>query len=272
MDTAIKIPVAIEDEMKRSYLDYAMSVIIGRALPGHPRRPEAVAPPRAVRHAPDGPRLEPRVPQVREDRRRGDGQLPSPRRQRHLRHPRPHGAGLQPALPAGGRPGQLRVGRRRPAGGHALHRGAAEGARRRDDGRTSTRTRSTSSRTTTRPPTSPPCCRRRSRTCWSTGRRASPSAWPPTSRRTTCGEVIDCVIWAIEHPEATRRPEARRRMWRILPGPDFPTGGMHHRPRRHRAGLPDRPRLDHHPRQDRASRRRRRATGRRSSSPRSRTR
>jgi DNA gyrase subunit A len=28
-----KIPVAIEDEMRRSYMDYAMSVIIGRALP-----------------------------------------------------------------------------------------------------------------------------------------------------------------------------------------------------------------------------------------------
>src|SRR5881392_1455237 len=27
------IPVNIEDEMKRSYMDYAMSVIIGRALP-----------------------------------------------------------------------------------------------------------------------------------------------------------------------------------------------------------------------------------------------
>ncbi len=30
---ASRIPVAIEDEMKRSYMDYAMSVIIGRALP-----------------------------------------------------------------------------------------------------------------------------------------------------------------------------------------------------------------------------------------------
>jgi len=29
METASRIPVAIEDEMKRSYLDYAMSVIIG---------------------------------------------------------------------------------------------------------------------------------------------------------------------------------------------------------------------------------------------------
>jgi DNA gyrase subunit A len=32
-DTVNKFPVNIEDEMKRSYMDYAMSVIIGRALP-----------------------------------------------------------------------------------------------------------------------------------------------------------------------------------------------------------------------------------------------
>ena len=29
------------------------------------------------------------------------------------------------------------------------------------------------------------CCRRAFRTCWSTARAASPSAWRPTSRRTT---------------------------------------------------------------------------------------
>jgi DNA gyrase subunit A len=33
MTTPLTIPVNIEDEMKRSYLDYAMSVIVGRALP-----------------------------------------------------------------------------------------------------------------------------------------------------------------------------------------------------------------------------------------------
>lgn len=33
MEEQTKVPVNIEDEMKRSYLDYAMSVIIGRALP-----------------------------------------------------------------------------------------------------------------------------------------------------------------------------------------------------------------------------------------------
>ena len=27
------LPVSLEDEMRRSYLDYAMSVIVGRALP-----------------------------------------------------------------------------------------------------------------------------------------------------------------------------------------------------------------------------------------------
>jgi DNA gyrase subunit A len=32
-DSTSKVPVNIEDEMKRSYMDYAMSVIIGRALP-----------------------------------------------------------------------------------------------------------------------------------------------------------------------------------------------------------------------------------------------
>jgi DNA gyrase subunit A len=32
-DPSSKVPVNIEDEMKRSYMDYAMSVIIGRALP-----------------------------------------------------------------------------------------------------------------------------------------------------------------------------------------------------------------------------------------------
>ena len=99
-----------------------------------PRRPEAGASPRAVRHEDDGPVVDARLPQVREDRRRGDGQLPSPRRRVDLRHARPAGAGLQHALPAGRRPGQLRIDRRRSAGGDAVHRGAAAGARRRHDG------------------------------------------------------------------------------------------------------------------------------------------
>ena len=49
---------------------------------------------------------------------------------------------------------------------------------------TSTRTRSTSSPTTTARTSSRRSCRRGSPTCWSTAPAASPSAWPPTSRRT----------------------------------------------------------------------------------------
>ena len=49
-------------------------------------------------------------------------QVPPARRQRGLRRAGPHGPGLLDALPAHRRPGQLRLGRRRSAGGHALHR------------------------------------------------------------------------------------------------------------------------------------------------------
>ncbi len=40
-------PRDLELEMSSSYLDYAMSVIVGRALPGRARRPQAGAPPRS---------------------------------------------------------------------------------------------------------------------------------------------------------------------------------------------------------------------------------
>ena len=44
------IPVSLEEEMRRSYLDYAMSVIVGRALPDLRDGLEARPPARAVRH------------------------------------------------------------------------------------------------------------------------------------------------------------------------------------------------------------------------------
>ena len=73
--------VRIEDEMRVSYLDYAMSVIVARALPDvrdglkpvHRRDP--------LRDGRDGPVGHELVPQVRRDRRRGDGQVPPARRQ-----------------------------------------------------------------------------------------------------------------------------------------------------------------------------------------------
>ena len=98
------------------------------------RRPQAGAAPHPLHDVaaePDGRR---QAPQVREGRRRRDGQLPSARRRGALRDAGPHGAVVLAALPAGGRLRQLRLARRRQRRGHALHR-VPPGAHRRRDAR-----------------------------------------------------------------------------------------------------------------------------------------
>src|SRR5260370_1187280 len=95
-EAAHRIPVNIEEEMKRSYLDYAMSVIIGRALP----------------HARDRVGAGPSVQEIGYSRRRCARQVSPAWRHRGLRFPRANGARFLAALSAGGWPGQLRVGRR----------------------------------------------------------------------------------------------------------------------------------------------------------------
>ena len=177
--------VPIEEEMKRSYLDYAMSVIVSRALARRARRPQAGAAAHPLRHARRRLRFRPAAPQVGAHRRRRDGQVPSARRHRDLRRAGPHGAGLLHAPAADRRAGQLRLDGRRSAGGHALHRERGWPRSPTRCSPTSTRTRSTSGRTTTRAARSRRSCRRSSRTCWSTAPAASRSAWRPTSRRTT---------------------------------------------------------------------------------------
>ena len=114
-----------------------------------PRRAEAGPPPGALRDARPRPAAEPALPQVGDDRRRGDGQIPPARRLGDLRHPGADGAGLLPALPAGRRPGQLRLDRRRPAGGDAVHRGPPRRGSRPSCCATSTPTPSISAPTTT---------------------------------------------------------------------------------------------------------------------------
>ena len=116
--------IRIEDEMRVSYLDYAMSVIVARALAGRARRPQAGPPPDPLHDGRDGALRHELLPQVRGHRRRGDGQVPPARRRRPLRRARPAGAGLLHALPARRRPGQLRLRRRRLGRRHALHGGA----------------------------------------------------------------------------------------------------------------------------------------------------
>ena len=81
-------------------------------------------------------------------------------------------------------------------------------------------------------------------TCWSTARPASRSAWPPTSRRTTCARSPTGAQWALEHPDATRE-ELQDALIERIKGPDFPNGALIVGTPGHRAGLPHRPRLGH---------------------------
>ena len=55
------VPTSLHTEVQRSYLEYAMSVIVGRALPDVRDGPEAGAPPHSLCHARTGVNL-PRPP------------------------------------------------------------------------------------------------------------------------------------------------------------------------------------------------------------------
>ena len=118
--------------MRTSYLDYAMSVIVARALPDVRDGLKPVHRRILYTMGEMGLSRDELLPQVRRDRRRGDGQVPPPRRRRPVRRPRPAGPGLLDALPARRRPGQLRLGRRRRGGGDALHGGPPHRDRGRD--------------------------------------------------------------------------------------------------------------------------------------------
>ena len=216
-------PVPIEEEMRKSYLDYAMSVIVGRALPD-------------VR---DG--LKPvhrRVLFAMNEHRGGAGTGPTRSRRASsatcmgkyhphgdsadLRHARAHGAGLLAALPAGGRAGELRLHRRRSGGGHAVHRGAAGAHRRRDAGATSTRTPSTSSPTTTRPQQEPVVLPTRipepprQRLLGHRRRHGDQHPAPQPDARS-----CDGLVMLIENPDDHgRRPDEGH------PGPGFPDGRL----------------------------------------------
>ena len=118
-------PHSIEDELKDSFLSYAMSVIVSRALPGRARRPEAGPPARALRDAGSRPAAQQALPQERDGRRRRHGQVPPARGPGDLRRAGAHGPGLRAPLPARGRPGELRERGRRSTGGDEVHRGPA---------------------------------------------------------------------------------------------------------------------------------------------------
>ena len=128
-------PRALEDEMRTAYLDYAMSVIVGRALPDVRDGLKPVH--RRVLYSMNESGRGPTRPYSKCAAIVGDvmGKYHPHGDSAIYDSARPHGAGLLHALPARRRPGQLRLDRRRPAGGHALHRGAPHPDRRRDAAR-----------------------------------------------------------------------------------------------------------------------------------------
>ena len=85
------------------------------------------------------------------------------------------------------------------------------------------------------------------------GVRASRSAWPPTSRRTTCARSPTASVGA--RPPGGRRRGDPRRADGADQGSGLPDRGADRRPRRHRGRVPDRPRLDPDARGGRRSRR-----------------
>ena len=135
----------------------------------------------------------------------------------HLRHARAHGAAVLAALSARRRLGQLRLARRRRGRGHALHRVPPRAHLATRCCRRSTRTRCRSGRTTTARRPSRSCCPRGCRTCWSTAPRASPSAWPPASRRTTSARSARRSLKLLDNADLTQRPALPLREGARLP-------------------------------------------------------
>ena len=214
-------PISIAEEMKRSYLEYAMSVIISRALPDVRDGLKPVH--RRILYAIQRLGLDWNKKHMKSSKVVGDT----------MGDFHPHGnLAIYDALVRMAQEFSLRVplidGQGNfgsidgdPPSGRALHRGAALQDRavsarrpRQGDGRLQGELR--------RPAAGAGRASRQvPQPAWSTERAASRSAWRPTSRRTILGEVIDACLAHLDNPEITIDE-----LCQIIQGPDFPTGGL----------------------------------------------
>jgi DNA gyrase subunit A len=87
-------PRLIDEEIKESFINYSMSVIVSRALPGRARRAQARAAARAVRDERARADARPAVQEVGDGGGRRARQVPPARRLERVRRARAHGAGL----------------------------------------------------------------------------------------------------------------------------------------------------------------------------------
>ena len=179
-----RVPVSIQDEMRTSYLDYAMSVIIGRAIPDVRDGLKPVH--RRILYSAYEQGLLPTAGYRKSATIVGDV----------LGKYHPHGDSSvydamvrlaqdfsmrYPLIDGQGTTARSTAIRPRPTG--TPRRGSPSS--RWSSSPTSTRSASTSRRTTTTVCRSRPSCRRACPTCSSTARAASRSGWRRTSRRTT---------------------------------------------------------------------------------------
>ena len=177
-------PVSILDEMKRSYLDYAMSVIVARALPDARDGLKPVH--RRILYAMYENGFEYNKPYRKSARTVGDV----------IGKYHPHGdQSVYDAMVRMAQEFSMRVPLIDGQGNFGSVDGDMAAAMRYTESRltkiaqtaarrSSTRTPSITRTTTTARSGNRGFCPPSSRTCWSTAPAASPSAWPPTSRRT----------------------------------------------------------------------------------------
>ena len=216
------IPVNIEDEMRQSYLDYSMSRHHRARAARRARRPQAGAPPHPVRDARPGELPQPRVQEVRaRGRRRASASTTRTATPAvYDAHGAP-GAAVDPALPAGRRAGQLRLGRRRFAGRHALHRSAAWTRLAEEllaDIDKETVDFGPNYDDSTDRAAGP--ARARSPTCWSTARTGIAVGMATNIPPHNMGEVIDAHAAPHRQPEGHRRgPDAVHPRARTSPPP-----------------------------------------------------
>jgi DNA gyrase subunit A len=224
MDTASRIPVAIEDEMKRSYLDYAMSVIIGRALPDirdglKPSHRRVLYGMRQMGLASNRPyrKCAKIVGEVMGNYHpHGDSAiydtLVRMAQDFNLRYPLTDGQGNFGSVdgdpPAAMRYTEARLKALAESLMVDLDKDTVDFVPNYDE--------------TTDEPTVLPAPFPNLLVNGSSGIAVGMATNIPPHN---LGEVIDCVVWAIEHPEASADQKLSA-MWRILPGPDFPTGGV----------------------------------------------
>ncbi len=236
-------PRELEQEMRSSFLDYAMSVIVVARAAGRARRAEAGAPARALRDARSGAPAEPPVQEVAR-RRVGDV----------MGRYHPHGdQAIYDTLVRMAQPFSLRYplvdGQGNfgsidddPPAAHALHRGrlsrlATEMLRDIDANTVDFGPNYDESRR------EPPVLPSRFPNLLVNGSSGIAVGMATNMPPHHLGETIDAIVAMIDDPDIDVEG-----LMKHVKGPDFPTGGVRRRSRRHPRCVPHRPRPHRHAR------------------------